>query len=128
MENDIFAKAIKPGTPLSFSRKVWGAILILFLLLWVSLCVIGAILDRFHRDRSKHTRGRVLRPSSIYTYNPYSQGFGSVSPTLSSRSESTDIDEYEGDFEKAEADGSAGGKKKVKKVRFKLPRKKQQSA
>ncbi|KAK6521693.1 hypothetical protein TWF506_001900 [Arthrobotrys conoides] len=120
MANDTPTKTIisVKGTP--FSRKLWGAILILFLLLWVSLCVIGAVFDRFYQER-KQTRGRPL----MYTSRSYSHGFGS-SPTSSSRSESSDAEE---EFEKAVID--YGGKKKGKKVRFKLresPRNKQQPA
>ncbi|KAK6362162.1 hypothetical protein TWF730_005859 [Orbilia blumenaviensis] len=102
-----FAKTIasKSGTP--FSRKVWGAILILFVLLWVSLCVIGAIFDRFHRER-KQTRGRPH--PSMYTSRSYSQGFGSPEYTRS-LSGSSDEGSFDTGFAK---------NKKGKKVRFDL--------
>ncbi|KAK6350599.1 hypothetical protein TWF718_003788 [Orbilia javanica] len=107
MANDMFTKTItSKGSP--FPRKLWGAILILFLLLWVSLCVIGAVFDRFHRER-KQTRGRPL----MYTSRSYSHGFGS-SPAYSSRSEPSGAGEF------GKAIGDSGVKKQVKRVRFNI--------
>ncbi|KAK6534836.1 hypothetical protein TWF281_006136 [Arthrobotrys megalospora] len=112
--DNIFTRTIAShGTP--FSRRVWGAILILFVLLWVSLCVIGAIFDRVHRER-KQTR---VRPS-MYTSPSHSEGFGSSGTGSGSSDEEPNGSKATNDTVKK--------KKKGKKVRFKLresPRNKQ---
>ncbi|KAF3083256.1 hypothetical protein TWF706_011986 [Orbilia oligospora] len=120
MANDILTKTIISVKGIPFARKLWGAILIMFLLLWVSLCVVGAVFDRFHREM-KQNRGRP----SMYTSRSYSHGFES-SLESNSHSEPSDAEE---DFKKAVED--SGLKKKKKKVRFKLresPRNEKQPA